>query len=160
MVDDNERGFHPYAGIWSGIGDFLSGDQYTPYVSANWAGNGLARTGIGYMRNPNYRDYTSAGQALAFSGRNNNDSLFNLGQLNRRRERYGSVEDAIDKTVRPTTYDLYSDNYGYRDNNYGTGISRGITDYMNGVPSNYGIQGVLYNQREDVPSSIYGGYIR
>jgi hypothetical protein len=65
------RQFHPFAGLWSGIGDFLSGDQYTPYVNANWTGNGLARSSIGYMRNPNYRDYTSAGQALAAIGSNN-----------------------------------------------------------------------------------------
>ena len=146
-----------------GLGDALNPrSYYSPTIS--YRGNGLASIYGGQQSNPDYRDWTSGGlsanRLLQGSKDSNGDSLFNLGQLNRRKERYGSVEDAIDKEVRPTTYDLYSDNYGYRDNNYGTGMSRGITDYINGVPSNYGIQGVLYNQREDVPSSIYSGYIR
>lgn len=146
-----------------GLGETLTPrSYYLPTIS--YRGNGLASIYGSQQANPNYRDWTSGGLAvnrlLQGSKDNNGDSLFNLGQLNRRRERYGSVEDAIDKQARPTTYDLYSDNYGYRDNNYGSGISRGITDYMNGVPSNYGIQGALYNQREDIPSSIYGDYIR
>ena len=34
------------------------------YVQANWRGDGIADTGLGYMRNPNYRDYVSAARAM------------------------------------------------------------------------------------------------
>ena len=46
------RQFHPFAGLWSGIGDMVNGNKYIPYMTANWAGNGLAKTGIGYIINP------------------------------------------------------------------------------------------------------------
>jgi hypothetical protein len=146
-----------------GLGDALNGSHYTPYVMSNWAGNGLARSGIGYMQNPRYRDYASAGQALAAlgsMGRDNNNLLSGLGSLNKRRELYGSVADSIDKYARPTQYDMYSNNYGYTDNNYSTPISRGITNYFNGVPDNNSIQGVLYNDRPKTPSSIWNDYLR
>lgn len=62
---------HPLAGLWSGVGELLSNPgQY--YVQANWKGNGLANTGLGYLADPSYRDPFSAGQALA--------SLANLGR--------------------------------------------------------------------------------
>ena len=61
---------HPLAGFWSGVGELLSNPgQY--YVQANWKGNGLANTRLGYLADPGYRDPFSAGQALA--------SLGNLG---------------------------------------------------------------------------------
>ena len=145
-----------------GFGDALNGSRYTPYVMSNWAGNGLARSGIGYIQNPRYRDYASAGQALAalgsMSGKIN--PYGGLGQYDTRREQYGSIADAIDKYARPTQYDLYSNNYGYTDNNYSTPISRGITNYFNGVPDNNSIQGVIYNDRPKTPKSIWDSYLR
>lgn len=55
-----------------GFGDVFSGRKYVPYGTANWAGNGLARTGIGYIQNPRYRDYSSAGQMIgALYGKDN-----------------------------------------------------------------------------------------
>ena len=72
-----QRQFHPIAGLWSGIGDMIGGNKYIPYITANWAGNGLAKTGIGYMVNPNYRDYVSAGQAL---GASNFKNLFSSSE--------------------------------------------------------------------------------
>ena len=55
---------HPFAGLWSGIGELLtSPGQY--YVQANWRGNGIANTGLGYLADPSYRDPFSAGRALA-----------------------------------------------------------------------------------------------
>ena len=50
-----------------GFGDALQ-PKGKYYVQANWKGNGLANTGIGYLANPNYRDFFSAGQALAALG--------------------------------------------------------------------------------------------
>lgn len=51
----------------TGLGQsFEEPGQY--YVMSNWKGNGLANTGIGYLRNPDYRDYFSAGQAMASLG--------------------------------------------------------------------------------------------
>lgn len=37
------------------------------YVKANWAGNGLANTGLGYMENPNYSNPYDAMNALTSS---------------------------------------------------------------------------------------------
>lgn len=64
------------------------------YVSANYMGNGLARTGIDSMRNPNYvnpYDYMNALTSSLYASENNNrqedsgyssNSLFNtLGKL-------------------------------------------------------------------------------
>lgn len=50
-----------------GLGDALQ-PKGRYYVQANWKGNGLANTGLGYLANPNYRDFFSAGQALASLG--------------------------------------------------------------------------------------------
>ena len=144
LRQDNKRQLTPLAGLWSGIGELLSQPgQY--YVQSNWAGRGLANSGLGYLADRSYRDPFSAGQALAAlgsMGRDNNNLLSGLGSLNKRGELYGSVADSIDKYARPTQYDLYSNNYGYMDNNYGDAISRGITNYFNGVPDNNSIQGV------------------
>ena len=83
--------FHPFAGLWSGAGELLSKPgQY--YVQANWKGNGLANTGLGYMADSTYRDPFSAGKALASLAnlnrgiqqeeQDNNNSLYNiLGRL-------------------------------------------------------------------------------
>lgn len=159
--NENKREFHPFAGLWSGVGELLS-PQGQYYIMSNWKGNGLANTGLGYLRNPNSRDYTSAGQALAALGnlKNKDNFLSGLGNFNKRRELYGSVSDAIDKYARPTQYDMYNDNYGYTDNNFSSPISRGITDYFNGTPDSNSIQGVIYNQRPKVSPSIWNDYLR
>jgi len=52
------------AGGFAGLGEMLQGNRQTPYVIANWAGNGLARTGVGVMNNPRYRDWGSLGTTL------------------------------------------------------------------------------------------------
>ena len=163
LVDKNKNmELHPIAGLWSGIGELLSQPgQY--YVQSNWAGRGLANSGLGYLADKGYRDPFSAGQALAAlgsMGRDNNNLLSGLGNFNKRRELYGSVADSIDRYARPTQYDIYSNNYGYTDNNYSTPISRGITNYFNGVPDNNSIQGVVYNDRPKTPSSIWNDYLR
>lgn len=67
--DDNTNNskrqpLHPIAGLWSGVGELFN-DPGTYYVQANYRGNGLANTGLGYLANPYSRDYASAGQALA-----------------------------------------------------------------------------------------------
>ena len=82
------RQFHPFAGLWSGIGDMVNGNKYIPYMTANWAGNGLAKTGIGYIINPSYRDYVSAGQAL---GASNFKNLFTKDNMNKVLGRLSSI---------------------------------------------------------------------
>lgn len=52
-------------GAMYGLASVSSGNKYMPYMTANWAGNGLARTGIGYMMNPKYRDYASGAQMVS-----------------------------------------------------------------------------------------------
>lgn len=55
----------------SGFSDsFQKKGYYMPM--SNWAGNGLARSGIQYFANPNYRDYASGGRMLGslFGGNN------------------------------------------------------------------------------------------
>lgn len=52
-------------GAMYGLASVSSGNKYMPYMMANWAGNGLARTGIGYMQNPKYRDYASGAQMVS-----------------------------------------------------------------------------------------------
>ena len=91
------------------------------YVQANWAGNGLARTGLGYMANPNYRDYFSGGRALSALGNlnknieqteqeNSNNSLENiLGRLSMLKGNLGTWSaNALGK--------LNKDKYGERGN--------------------------------------------
>ena len=75
------RQFHPFAGLWSGIGDMVNGNKYIPYMTANWAGNGLAKTGIGYIINPSQRDYVSAGQALGASNFKNLSTKDNMNKV-------------------------------------------------------------------------------
>lgn len=52
-------------GALYGLANVSASNKYIPYMTANWAGNGLARTGIGYMINPNYRNYADAAQSMA-----------------------------------------------------------------------------------------------
>lgn len=97
-TNDNKRQpLHPIAGIWSGVGELFN-NPGTYYVQANYRGNGLANTGLGFMGNPYSRDYASAGQALAAEAalrRNdeqeqNNYQLFNaLGRLSKMGGRIG-----------------------------------------------------------------------
>lgn len=149
----------------AGLGEGLN-PRGKYYVQSNWRGNGLANTGIGYLANPNYRDWASGAAAASALWKNGKFGdnilarLSGLGNFNKRRELYRSVSDAIDKYARPTQYDMYSDNYGYTDNNFSSPISRGITDYFNGTPDSNSIQGVVYNQRPKVSPSIWNDYLR
>lgn len=162
------RQFHPIAGLWSGIGEFMnSNNKYQPYMTANWAGNGLARTGIGYMINPNYRDYASAGQALAAIGSNesltkdNNNRLVNniLGRLsgmggnignwaNRMMGNNGNslvrqnIDNYVNNITEPTNsisdyVNRYVKDIDYNDNT----LSRNILDatYYNSIPGMRGL---------------------
>lgn len=60
-----------FAGGLTGFADATQKKGYYIPMS-NWAGNGLARTGVQYMANPDYRDYASGGRMLGagLSGRN------------------------------------------------------------------------------------------
>ena len=91
------RQFHPFAGLWSGIGYTMNGNKYIPYMTANWAGNGLAKTGIGYMINPNYRDYVSAGQALGALNSKNifTKNIFTKDNINKVLGRLSSMGDNL-----------------------------------------------------------------
>lgn len=72
MLSTGSKGKDALLGGVIGFGDVFNGRKYIPYVTANWAGDGLARTGIGYMQNPRYRDYSSAGQMIgALYGKDN-----------------------------------------------------------------------------------------
>lgn len=72
LLSTGSKGKDALLGGAIGFGDVFSGTKYTPYVTTNWTGNGLARTGIGYMQNPRYRDYASAGQMIgALYGKDN-----------------------------------------------------------------------------------------
>ena len=72
MLSTGSKGKDALLGGVMGFGDVFNGRKYIPYVTANWAGDGLARTGIGYIQNPRYRDYSSAGQMIgALYGKDN-----------------------------------------------------------------------------------------
>lgn len=87
---DNVLGNILFGGL-TGLADSLqSPGYYMP--SFNWAGNGLAKGGIQYYANPNYRDYASGGQILSSLfrdresdnkiGKNSNNDYYDiLGKL-------------------------------------------------------------------------------
>lgn len=69
---DNVLGNVLFGGL-TGLADSMQQPGY--YMpSFNWAGNGIARGGIQYYQNPNYRDYASGGQILSSLFRDRQDS--------------------------------------------------------------------------------------
>jgi hypothetical protein len=132
--------FHPIAGLWSGIGDMMSGNKYTPYMTANWAGNGLARTGIGYMLNPNYRDYVSAGQALGASNVKNPFTKDNMNRvLGRLSGMGGNIGNWANRMMGNTGNSFVRqniDNYVYDRTQPTNNISDYINRYVNDIDYN------------------------
>ena len=62
-------------GLVGGADSIQPKGMYVPM--ANWQGNGLARTGIQYLVNPNYRDYASGARMLSSIFGNNKNKKSN-----------------------------------------------------------------------------------
>lgn len=135
----------------TGLGEALNGGDGNYYVNAQWQGNGLAKTGLGYAQNPNRRDYTSGGIGLA-------DVFRRRKQQQQANQQDGdtSIKRYIDNYARPTQYDMYSDNYGIMDNNYSTPISSAVTDMLNAEASGTPYSGEFGSIGGSLGDYIYG----
>lgn len=111
----------------TGLGEALNGGDGRYYVNAQWQGNGLAKSGLGYAHNPNRRDYTSGGVGLADVFRNRNNQNQNGNLLSS----LGSIAPYINKFVNAQEPSLYNNGYAMLDNNYSSPISSVITDMFN-----------------------------
>ena len=98
----------------------------TYYVQANWKGNGLANTGLGYTANPNYANPYDVGQMLASLRKLNNwsltkDNLFNRNKNNNNvLEKLSAINEYIDNyeplnTLEGLTGDFYDTDSMYSD---------------------------------------------
>ena len=141
----------------AGLGEALNPEgRYVPY--AQWAGNGLANTGIRYLRNPDKRDYTSGGLSLMQRLRklnNNNNTSDSSGGLT------GSIAPFINSYIQNgMPIDIFN---GGNDMSFLNAYSDGssaigscITDYVNGSNGGGAISDYLSSMfSSDVPSSIF-----
>lgn len=98
----------------------------TYYVQANWKGNGLANTGLGYTVNQNYANPYDVGQMLASLRKINNWSLTKNNLFNRNKndndvlEKLSAINEYIDNyeplnTLEGLTGDFYNTDSMYSD---------------------------------------------
>ena len=81
------------------------------YVKANWSGNGLANTGLGYMSNPRYTNPYDAMNALT-------SSLYN-GKGKEKKDSFGDMNSRLNAMLgKPMFNDLLQNPYGLHAEEY------------------------------------------
>ena len=140
-----------------GLGEAMN-PQGQYYVNSNWAGNGLARSHIGYLPNTNKRDYTSAGMALTRAFRKNKNN-----EENSTDRQMGTIAPYINSYVQQGLYptDMFN-NYNNADysklyDDGSSAIGSGITNLINGGANNGSISDYLSTMFDSgVPMAIFG----
>lgn len=130
----------------SGFGDSGKGNYY---VKANWKGDGLADTGLGYMQNPNHKDLSSMAWGIAGQINNNrfnrnmptidnfdpsNDYLSGYNVLDKYNYNFGTPNTySTLQHVLPQYSGINDDPYYNAQNNYGSKVYDllGGNDYGN-----------------------------
>lgn len=107
------------------------------YATANYQGDGLARTGLEYLANRNRRDFTSAGNAIAALLGGNKKQNFVLSKLSSLRNRNQSgAPYTLQGELKNPPYEGYG-NYNLPYQNYQ--LPQTSFNYNGVVPQNYGL---------------------
>ena len=109
------------------------------YATANYQGDGLARTGLEYLANMNRRDFTSAGNAIAalLGGNKNKKQNFVLSKLSSLRNRNeGSSPYTLQGELKNPPYENYG-KYNLPYQNYQ--MPQTSFNYNGVVPQQYGL---------------------